>query len=57
MKKKLTIREIDENNHRERLRRGFVNRQHERQSLHPRRKFNCRKLTLGRLAYRQETAI
>ena len=57
MEKKLTIQEVDYNNRLERAKRGFVNRQHERQSLHPRRKFNCRKLTLGRLKYRQENAI
>ena len=48
-KKRLTIQEIDWNNHIQRLNRGFINRQAERQSEHPRRKHNCRKMTRGRL--------
>lgn len=48
-KKKLTIQEIDWNNHIERLKRGFENRQAERRSEHPHRKRNCRKMTRGRL--------
>lgn len=51
-KKKLTIQEIDWGNHLERLGRGFINRQHERQALHPKRKYNNRKLTLGRVRER-----
>ena len=35
-----------------RLNRGFINRWQERRALHPKRKWNCRKLTLGRIKYR-----
>lgn len=36
----------------ERLQRGFVNRWQERRALFPKRKWNCRKLTRGRVMYR-----
>ena len=52
MKKKLTIQEIDWANHLKRLEKGFLNRAMERMALHPKRKYNCRKLTLGRLRWR-----
>ena len=51
-KKKLTIQEIDWINHLKRIVRGFINRFEERRALHPRRKYNCRKLTKGRIAIR-----
>lgn len=56
MKKNLTnderiIMQAHEN-HEARLRRGFRNRAQERRESHPHRKWNCRKLTLGRLKYR-----
>ena len=53
-KKKLTIQERDWMNHLKRLGNGFRNRWEERRRDHPRRKFNCRKLTLGRMKYRHE---
>lgn len=39
-------------NHEARLRMGFRNRAQERKAKHPHSKWNCRKLTLGRLKYR-----
>lgn len=56
-KKKMTIQEIDWENHLRRLGAGFINRWQERRSKHPRRKYNCRKFTLGRLKYREETDL
>lgn len=53
-KEKLSIQEIDWWNHLERRNRGFLNRRHERHFLHPRRKHNCRKLTLARIKMRME---
>lgn len=35
-----------------RLNRGFVNRWQERRTMFPKRKWNCRKLTRGRIFYR-----
>ena len=52
-KKKLTIQEIDWANHLKRLTKGFRNRAEQRRAEHPRRKYNCRKLTLGRIRWRQ----
>lgn len=51
-KKRLTIQEIDWANHLERIKRGFINRWQERRALRPKRKFNNRKLTCGRLRQR-----
>lgn len=51
-KKKLTIQEIDWENHLKRLRNGFRNRFEERRADHPKRKWNCRKPTIGRMKYR-----
>ena len=51
-KKEKTIQERDWANHVKRLEKGFINREMERRSEHPKRKFNCRKLTLGRLRQR-----
>lgn len=53
-KKQMTIQEIDWVNHLKRLKKGFINRWHERRSLHPKRKRNCRKETLGRIKYLRE---
>lgn len=53
-KKRMTIQEIDWENHLRRLRKGFINRWQERRSLHPKRKRNCRKHTLGRIKYYRE---
>lgn len=57
-KKKLTIqqmidwqKQIDWQNYIERIKRGFINRFEERRALHPRRKHNCRKRTLGRIRW------
>lgn len=50
-KKKLTIQEIDWENHLRRLEAGFINRWEERRHNHPRRKRNCRKWTIGRMKY------
>jgi hypothetical protein len=36
----------------ERLKRGFINRWQERRARFPKRKWNCRKQTEGRIAYR-----
>lgn len=52
MKKEISIKMRDWKNHIARMCRGFRNRQTERSADHPRRKVNCRKLTLGRLRYR-----
>lgn len=35
-----------------RLNKGFINRWQERRALFPKRKWNCRKLTRGRIKYR-----
>ena len=56
-KKQLTIQQRDWLNHLGRLKRGFINRWHERHEEHPRRKYNCRKLTIGRIKYRRETDL
>lgn len=53
-KKRMTIQEIDWENHLRRLKAGFMNRWRERRSLHPKRKRNCRKYTLGRIKYYRE---
>lgn len=53
-KKEKTIQELDWENHLKRLKAGFTNRWQERRSLHPHRKRNCRKHTLGRIKYYQE---
>lgn len=53
-KKKESLQEIDWRLHTERMMRGFVNRWHERRSLHPKHKRNCRKHTLGRIKYYRE---
>lgn len=53
-KKRMTIQEVDWENHLRRLKEGFINRWHERRSLHPKRRWNCRKLTRGRVNYRKE---
>ena len=52
MKQQLLIQERDWSNHIERRKRGFLNRAKEREFEHPRRKFNCRKLTKGRISFR-----
>lgn len=49
-----TIQEKDWENHLKRLERGARNRFQERRLLFPKRKFNCRKLTLGRIALRKD---
>lgn len=51
-KKQLTIQERDWLQHLKRVAKGFINRSHERRVMFPRRKHNCRKLTLGRLKWR-----
>ena len=51
-KKKLTIQEIDWRIHLLRLNKGFRNRFEQRRAEHPHRKWNCRKMTLGRIKYR-----
>lgn len=49
-----TIQEKDWENHLKRLERGARNRFQERRALFPKRKFNCRKLTAGRMAWRED---
>jgi len=49
-----TIQEKDWENHLKRLERGARNRFQERRLLFPKRKFNCRKLTLGRIVWRKD---
>ena len=54
MKKKMSIQERDWSNHIKRLQKGFINRADERSAEHPRRKYNCRTLTSGRIRMRQD---
>lgn len=51
-KNDLRIIRVNAENHLKRLRKGFRNRAEERSFDHPRRKYNCRKLTLGRIRMR-----
>ena len=55
--KKLIIQERDWLNYLKRVAKGFINRLYERRALFPRRKRNCRKLTLGRLHYLRDTEL